>query len=127
MRMGPRLAIVAAALSMAARVGAQTATIPPPEVPNLTFRVAPATSALEPLETAKIKRDTHTYKTLYCYLEGASSPVTFPQNEPLVFVVRIDDSREQIDIFRKEPNRLWPRLELLAVEQGQRYATGKRV
>jgi hypothetical protein len=93
------------------------------------FRVDVATGALTPLASSKaVKEKKGGY--LYCYLDDASSPVTFRHDEPLAFTYRWDGSRRDVEDVRKRASRdsTTYRLEFLsASDGGRRYGTGKFV
>jgi hypothetical protein len=120
------LALVASSSSIEAAEPAAASPAPVvPSVAEAVFHVAPGTNALVPLETVKAK-DENRWNSLFCYLEGGSSPVIIVQSEAPVFVLRIDDSPKWIDRWKETS---FPRrsLEQLFVEKGRRYGTKKLV
>jgi Sel1 repeat-containing protein len=125
---------VALSLSIVAAAMAQPAAAPPqlPTVSQAGFRVDVATGALTPLEVTKATKEKRG-GYVYCYLEGASSPVTFRHDEPLAIAYRFDASRRIIEDVRKEVLKKKStdspyELEFLSVsDSGRRYGTGKFV
>jgi hypothetical protein len=124
--------VVAAAASSLSIVSAAPAQLP--SVPGVGFRVDAATGALTPLEFTKAHEEKRR-GYLYCYLEGASSPVTFRHDEPLLFAYRWDGWRSDIERVLKsekagtrDSSRSLYQLEFLSVsDNGRRYGTGKLV
>jgi TPR repeat protein len=107
-----------------------------PAVPWEWFRVDVTTGALTSLESKMAQKEKRG-RFLYCYLDGASSPVTFRQGEPLAFAYRRDGSPSDIERVRKgqlrTPDQILHdvntyHLEFLSVSDlGRRYGTGKFV
>jgi hypothetical protein len=100
-------------------------TLQQPAVPKEVYRVDLATGSLIPLESTKARKQGS--GTLYCYLEGAHSPVTIRQGEALAFAARLDGSPkylENVGKYRTGPYQL----EFLFIsDEDRRYATKKFV
>lgn len=120
-----RAVALSGSIVSAAPVTQAAATPQQPTVPYEAFRVDPATGALTPLESTKARKVGS--GQVYCYLEGARSPVTIRQGEPLVFAGRFDGSPKFLESLRKLSGPLY-KLEILFVSDGERrYATKKFV
>jgi hypothetical protein len=120
---------VALSLSIVSSAPAQQAAVTPqqPTVPWEAFRVDLATGALIPLESTKARKEKRG-RDVYCYVEGAQSPMTIRSHEPLVFVFRYDGSPKNAEVLRKSKRAWYKGLEFVSVsDTARRYATGKYV